>query len=329
MANEMNRAQAERLLGLTGSYGYDDAHEAYRQAVKANHPDAANAASKASADKKTVELNAAWSMLKKEFRNRPDNFKFSAGKSDIPESVDDIFNDSIYEDIASAFQRTKEEASRVENNRGTREKAWETYRYQETYGETLHQEAHAAADQDFEPFVQQQARPMWAKFIVGALNLPLWRIGFLLLAMAVYAFLFDEIPSSSTPDAIAGKEEMYFWSMGLILLSALNLFTGHITGAARKSCLWLVDKICHLAPEETGSPIKKILRHLPYRLIFLAFATGWYWYFAAFQADSAGALDWPLRVLVFLIAAINFAFPIITDPLRKALFEESDYGRRH
>lgn len=295
MAREMTQQEAEGILGLTRPYSYEDAHEAYREAVKSSHPDTVGNSGKDAADRKTIEINAAWSVIKREFSGKPKGYTF------------------------------KGRYAQASTPSYTRTEFWENIRVEPTTDSTSDgtsgwsspEPAYAESSDDESTYAYGDSLlPTWARIAKRILGLPLWRLGFFALAALVYWMCFgDSIFSISTIDA-TGREEMYFWCWGLIIVATLNVFTGHITAAAHESCLWAVDKICGVAPIEGGNLLQQVFMHLPYRLIFIGFATWWYWHFATFEVEGSGALDWPLRVLVFFAAGINFVYPFITDAIR-------------
>ena len=310
MGTTMDKATAEQVLGLYGTYDLSQARARYRELVKENHPDAAaqRGVSPEEANRKMAQINSAWSVIDKEVRKTGTVKATPTTRVQPTTTVRTPRDDDYISTSEEFFRRNEEVARRVDEN-------WKA-----------HKEVQEEEKKSPPEHIHVPERPKKTIFDVlrTILNLPLWRIGFLALAVAVFPLMlglpYEEMASSAS---MSGKEEAYLAWTGLLFASGINLFTGLITTAARESCLWLVDKMEGLAPEP--SLRYAVFGHLPYRLLFLAFGIWQYWDFAMFHVAESGAMDWPLHSLIFLVAGCNFVLPLVTTFIRELLIGAGEY----
>ena len=311
----MTKATAEQILGLSGTYNLSQARAAYRELVKTNHPDVAvqRGVPAEEAHRKMADINSAWAVIDRELRRTGTAKAETVTTTRVqPTTTVRTPRDDEFDEYMSAaeeyFRRSEEVAHMADENI------------------KAHRQPQAETKKKPPEHIHVPERPKKTGFDVlrTILNLPLWRLGFLALAFALFPVMvglpYDQMISGTTADGFA---EPYFAWLGLIFAAFANLLTGLVTTAARESCLWLVDKMEGLAPEP--SLRYAVFGHLPYRLLFLALGMWQYWDFAMFHAAESGAMDWPLHSLIFLVAGCNFVLPLVTTFIRELLIGAGEY----
>lgn len=91
----LTKYQAEKLLGISGSYTYKELQKAYRHAVKENHPDVGGSA------EKMIKVNAAHELLE----------KFFVGDKQKTVFCDDKDYASVEEEVASNYASASPDAA--------------------------------------------------------------------------------------------------------------------------------------------------------------------------------------------------------------------------
>lgn len=305
--SDMTKTKAENLLGLSGEYDADAVKKAYRSAIKENHPDAVEGDSaKAAATKKMADINEANKYL-------ASMLKTCGGKAST----------------SSAYKATSAPSSGKSNYYANQEywkKQQEESQKAAQQAESARQWRTTPASTDFSttPTEEDEPKPKMTpkRFFRKVIEHFPYRIGFIVFAFAWYYLCLGQMPSMfpDVSDIPLGAEQLFAW-FGLIIVSFVNLVFGLVTDPAREACLWFVDKLTGDAPKEPSVRFA-VFGHLPYRLIFLGVAIWAYWDFASFHVADSGPFDWPLRVLLFGVAALNFVVPILTNPLRSLLAGE-------
>ena len=299
----MDKATAEQILGLSGTYDMSQARARYRELVKVNHPDAAiqRGVDPDEAHRRMADINSAWSVVDRELR-----LTGTVKASSTTQTVKTATSQDAHIPTAEEWYARKAEAYRKMQENREAEKAAQKPKVPENI------------------YVPERPKKTVFDVLRKIINLPLWRLGFIALGLALYPVMvglpYEEMFTSTNA---GDSPEGYFAWIGLMFATGINLFIPFVTAPAQQSCLWLVDKMEGLAPEP--SMRYAIFGHLPYRLLFLAFGIWQYWDFATFHVADSGALDWPFHVLVFLVAACNFVIPIVTSFIRDFLVGTSGY----
>ena len=229
---DMTKYEAERVMGLEGSYMLSDLKKAYRKLVKTNHPDAGGS------EEQMIALNKAYEKLEDLFGNDKSKIfscdaapaEYESNESEYASNAadasytayDEAPNTSSWESVEAKAKRERAERNMAGN--GSNKAYWDAA--------ATRKKADAEAAKMY-----AGAKPAWWRTIDKIIGARFSGAFF----KAVLAIIGGMFIASAFVGAYGTGSQMYLVAFAVGITCIVNIFNGCITDDLRKAVRWAID----------------------------------------------------------------------------------------